>query len=48
MLRELFSDAIKADKKARWRTLKGLGQATATLVSACQIVLDRLTQAFYS
>lgn len=40
ILRELFGDAIKADKKARLRTLKDLDQAAATLAAACQIVLD--------
>lgn len=40
LLRELFGDAIKADKKARLRTLKDMDQAAATLVSACQILLD--------
>ncbi len=40
LLRGLFGAAIKADKKARLRTLKDLDQAAATLASACQIVLD--------
>jgi hypothetical protein len=40
ILRELFGDAIKADKKARLRTLKDLDQAAATLASACQMLLD--------
>ncbi len=40
LLRELFSNAIKADKKARLRTLKDLDQAAATLASACQMLLD--------
>lgn len=40
ILRELFGDAIKADKKSRLRTLKDLDQAAATLAAACQIVLD--------
>lgn len=40
LLRELYGDAIKADKKARQRTLKDLDQAAATLASACQILLD--------
>jgi hypothetical protein len=35
-----FGDAIKADKKARLRTLKDLDQAAATLASACQMLLD--------
>lgn len=40
ILRELFGDAVKADKKARLRSLKDLDAAAATLASACQIVLD--------
>jgi TnpA family transposase len=40
LLRELFGDAIKADKQARLRTLKDLDQAAATLASACQMLLD--------
>ena len=40
LLRELFGDAIKADKKARLRTLKDLDQAAATLACACQMMLD--------
>ena len=40
LLRKLFGDAIKADKKARLRTLKDLDQAAATLASACQMLLD--------
>lgn len=40
LLRELFNDAIQADKKARQRTLKDLDQSAATLASACRIVLD--------
>jgi TnpA family transposase len=40
LLRELFGDASKADKKARLRTLKDLDQAAATLVNACQLLLD--------
>ena len=40
VLRELFGGAIKADKKARLRTLKDLDQAAAILSSACQMVLD--------
>jgi TnpA family transposase len=40
ILRELFGDAIKADKKARLRTLKDLDQAATTLASACQMLLD--------
>ena len=40
LLRELFGDAIKADKKSRLRTLKDLDQAAATLASACQMLLD--------
>jgi TnpA family transposase len=40
LLRELFSNAVKADKKARLRTLKDLDLAAATLASACQMLLD--------
>jgi TnpA family transposase len=40
ILRDLFGDAIKADKKARLRTLKDLDQAAATLASACEMLLD--------
>ncbi|MCL4525320.1 MAG: Tn3 family transposase [Gammaproteobacteria bacterium] len=40
LLRELFGDATKADKKARLRTLKDLDQAAATLARACQMLLD--------
>ena len=40
LLRELFSDAVKADKKVRLRTLKDLDQAAATLARACQMLLD--------
>ncbi len=40
LLRDLFNGAVKADKKARLRTLKDLDQAAATLVAACQILLD--------
>ena len=40
ILRDLFGDAVKADKKARLRSLKDLDAAAATLASACQILLD--------
>lgn len=40
LLRELFGDAIKADRKARLRTLKDLDQAATTLAYACQKLLD--------
>lgn len=40
LLRDLFNGAVKADKKARLRTLKDLDQAAATLVTACQMLLD--------
>lgn len=40
LLRDLFNAAIRADKKARLRTLKDLDKAAATLVGACQILLD--------
>ncbi len=40
LLRGLFGNAVKADRKARLRTLKDLDQAAAVLASACQVVLD--------
>jgi TnpA family transposase len=40
LLCELFGEAIKADKKARLRTLKDLDKAAATLASACETLLD--------
>jgi TnpA family transposase len=40
LLGDLFGDAIKADKKARLRTLKDLDQAAATLACACEMMLD--------
>jgi len=40
LLRELFNDAVKADKKARQRTIKDLDQAASTLAKACLVVLD--------
>jgi TnpA family transposase len=41
LLRGLYGGAIKADKKARLRTLKDLDQAAATLAKACQMLLDQ-------
>ena len=40
ILRELFGDAVKADRKSRLRSLKDLDEAAATLASACQMLLD--------
>lgn len=40
LLRDLYSGALKADKKARLRTLKDLDQATTILANACKLVLD--------
>ncbi len=40
LLRALFGNAVKADRKARLRTLKDLDQAAAVLANACQVVLD--------
>ena len=40
ILRELFGDAIKADKKSRLRSLKDLDEAAFTLASACHMLLD--------
>ena len=40
LLRQLFGQATRAEKKARLRTLKDLDQAAATLARACQMLLD--------
>lgn len=40
LLRDLFSQAEKAQKVARLRTLKDLDQAAATLANACRILLN--------
>jgi len=40
ILRELFGDAVKTDKKSRLRSLKDLDEAAATLASACQMLLN--------
>jgi len=40
LLRELFGEATRAEKKARLRTLKDLDRAAAILASACQMLLD--------
>jgi hypothetical protein len=40
LLRDLFGDAVKADKKSRLRTLKDLDQAAATLAIACRMLID--------
>lgn len=40
LLRELFGNAIKADKKARQLTMKDLDQFALTLAKVCQMVLD--------
>ena len=40
MLRDLFSNAERADKKARLRSLKDLDRSAATLATACKVVLD--------
>lgn len=40
LLRELFGNAIKADKKARQRTIKDLDRVAITLARACRMVLD--------
>ena len=39
-LRDLFSGALQADKKARQRSLRDLDRAAATLVKACRMVVD--------
>lgn len=40
LLRDLFSNAERADKKARMRSLKDLDRSAATLAAACKVVLD--------
>ena len=40
LLRDLFGDAVKADKKARSRTLKDLDRDAATLADACKMLID--------
>ena len=40
LLHDFFSDAAKADKKARLRSLKDLDQAATVLATACRTVLD--------
>jgi hypothetical protein len=40
LLRDLFGDAVKADKKARSRTLKDLDRDAATLADACRMLID--------
>ncbi|MGJ0491608.1 Tn3 family transposase [Methylobacter sp.] len=40
LLHEFFSDAAKADKKARFRSLKDLDQAASVLAAACRTLLD--------
>lgn len=40
LLRDLFGGALKADKKARQRSLRDLDRAAATLVKACRMVVD--------
>jgi TnpA family transposase len=40
LLRDLFSRAEKADKKARLRSLKDLDFSAATLADACAIIMD--------
>lgn len=40
LLHDLFSDAMKADKKARLRTLKDMDAAASTLAKACRPLLD--------
>ena len=38
LLRDLFSNAEKADKKARMRSLKDLDRSAATLAAACTTI----------
>lgn len=40
LLHEIFSDAIKEDKKARLRSIKDLDRAATTLATACRAFLD--------
>jgi len=40
LLHDLFGDAMKADKKARLRTLKDMDAAASTLAEACRPLLD--------
>jgi TnpA family transposase len=40
LLHELFSDAAKADQKARLRGIKDLDQAATVLATACRTLLD--------
>ncbi|MDF5922210.1 hypothetical protein P4133_31345 [Pseudomonas aeruginosa] len=40
LLRDLFNNAEKADKKARMRSLEDLDRSAATLAAACKVVLD--------
>lgn len=40
LLNEFFSDAVKADKKARLRGIKDLDQAASMLATACRTLLD--------
>jgi hypothetical protein len=39
-MRDLFGDALKEDRKARLRTLKGLDRASMILLDACRVVLN--------
>lgn len=40
LLRDIFNNAEKADKKARLRSLKDLDRSAAMLAAACKVVLD--------
>ena len=40
LLRDIFSRAEKADKKARLRSLKDLDRSAAKLATACKMLLD--------
>ena len=40
LLRNLFAEAVRADRKARLRTLKDLDQAALTLAQICALLLD--------
>jgi TnpA family transposase len=40
LLRDIFTEAMKTDRKARLRTLKDLDQAALTLAQTCALLLD--------
>ncbi|EOW7616588.1 hypothetical protein ACOE98_004459, partial [Shigella flexneri] len=40
LLRDLFNEAVQADKRNRQRTLKDLDRAAEILAKACRMLLD--------